>query len=261
MKNQIVLFALTVAVLLSISCKKNEGATVSKTGNEESKAVLETNITKYGYALRVNTGMYAIDGEDNGDASTKTKWIASINLGENVTIGKTRRMTYSNREYDFIEIERDNKSKGFALANQVSNGGVLAVVTDEKATLFKSPKTVDVTNTIVSRKTVLVILPETETGGFVEVKGIDGENSNLIPEGRYMRLNSLSRQNADIESSILFQTALTMTNDNQQIAREALLKSAISDYPNSVFYDEIYDIVYPDDPRRGDKLSGIPDDY
>jgi len=91
----------------------------------------------------------------------------------------------------------------------------------------------------------LVYFPSTLSGGFVEVKGIDCESNNAIPEGRYMRLNSFSTDNSNIQSSILLQTAQTMTNANQTVAREALLRSAIEDYPNSVFYNEIREIVYP----------------
>ncbi|WP_461255273.1 hypothetical protein [Treponema sp. R80B11-R83G3] len=249
MKKQIVLLALTVAIMLTFSCKKTEGSTAHQTENiEETKSVTtttEVNTKKQGFVLRVNTGLYAIDGEDKEDASTKTKWIASLSLGDSITTGKTRRMTYNNKEYDFIEVRRDAKTEGFSLVSQIAVGGVLAVVTDEKANLYKSPKTVDVTNTIVSQKTVLVYFPETEAGGFVEVKGIDCENSNAIPEGRYMRLNTLSRNDSNIQSSILLQTAQTMTNANQTIAREALLKSALQDYPDSVFFDEINNIANP----------------
>jgi len=249
MKKQIVLLALTAVIMLFFSCKKTEGAAAPQMrATEEIQSVTmttESSVKKTGYALRVNTGMYAIDGEDKGDSSTKTKWIASISLGENVTTGKTRRMTYNNREYDFIEVRRDDKNEGFALVSQIAVGGVLVVVIDEKANLFKSPKTVDVTNTIVARKTVLVYFPETENAGFVEVKGVDCESNNIIPEGRYMRLNTLSRNNSNIQSSILLQTAQTLTNANQTVAREALLRSAIEDYPDSVFFDEINNIMNP----------------
>jgi hypothetical protein len=195
----------------------------------------------------VNTGLYKIDGEDNGEASTKTKWDAGMILGESVITGKTRRMTFNNREYDFIEVRRDNKSEGYALYYQIAVGGRFAAVVEEKANLFSAPKTVNVTNTVISRKTVLVYFPETESGGFVEVKGVDCESNNPIPEGRYMRLSSLSRSESDIQSSILLQTALAMTGTNQTVAKEALLKSALQDYSDSVFYHEIRAIVNPDE--------------
>jgi len=252
MKKQIVLLALTAVIVLFFSCNKKGESTASQPGDTDvsqltttTTATADASNKKQGFVLRVNTGLYAIDGEDKGDSSTKTKWIASLSLGDSVTTGKTRQMTYNNRVYDFIEVRRDAKTEGFSLVNQIATGGVLAVVIDEKANLFKSAKTVDVTNTIVARKTVLVYFPETESGGFVEVKGVDCESSNAIPEGRYMRLNALSRNDSNIQSSILLQTAQTMTNANQTVAREALLRSALEDYPNSVFYDEINGIANP----------------
>jgi hypothetical protein len=248
MKKQIILLALTAAVALFFSCKKTEGSTAPQNrGIEESKPVAESSAFKQGYALRVNTGFYVLDGEDNGEATTKTKWDSGIVLGESVTTGKTRKMIFSgdNKEYSFIEIRNYNKKEGFALINQIAVGGRLAVVVEEKANLFSAPKTVNVTNRTVSQKTVLVYFPETESGSFVEIKGIDGESKNTIAEGQYMRLSSISRSDSDIQSSILLQTAQTMINSSQAVAKEALLKSALQDYPNSVFYSEIREILYP----------------
>jgi hypothetical protein len=168
-------------------------------------------------------------------------------LGESVITGKTRRMTFSNREYDFIEVRRDNKNEGYALNSQIAIGGRFAVVVEDKANLFSAPKTVNVTNTVMSRKTVLVYFPETESGGFVEVRGIDCVNNATIPEGRYMRLSSLSRSESDIQSSILLQTAQAMTRDSETVAKEALLKSALQDYSDSVFYHEIRAIAIPNE--------------
>jgi hypothetical protein len=254
MKKQIILLALTAAIMLFFSCNKTGGTAGTK--SEESKPVAaESSKGKQGFVLRVNTGLYKIDGEDNGEASTKTRWDSGMILGESVITGKTRRMTFSNREYDFIEVRRDNKSEGFALDYQIAIGGRFAVVVEEKANLFSAPKTINVTNTVISRKTVLVYFPETESGGFVEVKGIDCESNTSIPEGRYMRLSSLSRAESDIQSSILLQTAQAMTGTNQTVAKEALLKSALQDYSDSVFYREIRAIVNPNE-----SLSDSDDD-
>jgi hypothetical protein len=246
MKKQIILLALTTAIMLFFSCNKTGGTASAK--NEESKpAAAESGKGKQGFVLRVNSGLYKIDGEDNGEATTKTRWDSSMILGESVITGKTRRMTFSNREYDFIEVRRENKNEGYAINSQIAIGGRFAVVVEEKANLFSAPKTVNVTNTIISRKTVLVYFPETESGGFVEVKGIDCVSNAVIPDGRYMRLSSLSRTETDIQSSILLQTAQAMTKDYEAVAKEALLKSALQDYSDSVFYPEIRAAAIPNE--------------
>jgi len=260
MKKLILIAAFLTAVTMFFSCNKTGGSAPSQTGEKVSVSTAKTGgVVNQGYALRVNAGLYMIDGEDSGDAATKTKWVAGLIIGETVSTGKARRLTFSGKEYDFIEVRRDNKSEGFALVSQIAVGGRLAVVTDEKANLFSAPKTVNVTNTIIARRTVLVYFPETENGGFVEVRGIDCENGAVIPENRYMRLSSLSRNEPDIQSSILLQTALIMTGAGQKIARETLLDSALKDYPDSVFYSQIRAIVYPDENKPS--YDDEDDDY
>jgi hypothetical protein len=242
MKKQIILLALIVAVMLFFSCNKTGESNSSQTKNieESMPAVVESAITKQGFALRVNTGLYIIDGEDNDSESTKTKWKDYLSLGESILTGKTRRMTFNTTVYDFIEVRRDNKSEGYALKNQIAVGGRLAVVVEEKAVLYNSPKLVSATNATISRRTVLVFYPETSKDGFVEVQGIEGEGSNfVIPSDRYMNRLSLSESNTDIQASILLQTAKSMTSANQTVARDAILKSALDNFSNSTFAYEI----------------------
>jgi hypothetical protein len=242
MKKQIILFTLIAVVMLFFSCKKTGDSSASQTGfiDEPIHTAPVSSITKPGFALRVNTGFYVLDGEDSGDASTKTKWSAYLSLGESVLTGQTRRMTFNNTVYDFIEVQRDTNSEGYALKNQIAVGGRLGVVVEEKAVLYDSPKLVSPTNATISRRTVLVYYPETEKDGFVEVQGIEGEGSNfLIPKDRYMSRLSISESNSDIQASILLQTAKTMTNANQTVARDAILKSALDNFSDSTFVYEI----------------------
>jgi len=250
MKKQIVLSVLITAVVLFFSCNKNKdsGKTYSGDYVEDSSpvAAVESNSLKQGYALRINTSFLTLKGEDTGDAKTETQWSSGLTLGESVMVGNPRRLTYSGKEYDLVEVRLEDNSNGYAFPSQIAAGGRLAVVIDEKANLFSKPQTAKVTNTIVARKTVLVYYSESEneSGSFVEVRGVDCESGNLIAD-RFMRLSSLSRNDYDIQAAILLQTALTMTGDKQTVAREALLTAALQDYPDSVFYNEIRQVLYP----------------
>jgi len=250
MKKQVVLPALIAVVALFFSCNKNKdsGKTYTADYIEDSSpvAAVESNSLKQGYALRINTSFLTLKGEDTGDAKTETQWSSGLTLGESVMVGNPRRLTYSGKEYDLVEVRLEDKSNGYAFPSQIAAGGHLAVVIDEKANLFSKPQTAKVTNTIVARKTVLVYYSESEneSGSFVEVRGVDCESGNLITD-KFMRLSSLSRNDYDIQAAILLQTALTMTGDKQTVAREALLNAALQDYPDSVFYNEIRQILYP----------------
>jgi hypothetical protein len=240
--NQKILMAMMAMVLLwSFSCRKNEGAS----GENIEPGIAVSRAGAAGYALRVSTSFYTLEA-DTGTESDKTKWAASITLGEKVTIGKDRRLTFGGdgKVYDFTEVTREDGKEGFTFANQVAANSSLAVVVDDKANLYKTAKTADATDYLISRKTVVAILSGTESGGFVEIKAYDpiAERSRQ----NFIRLNSLSRKDSDIQSSILLQIAQPLKNEGaEKVRRDALLDAALIDYPDSVFYAEIQALVSP----------------
>jgi hypothetical protein len=255
MKKQIVLLALAAAVMLFFSCNKNKGGETDNSPSpprvyESSRPVVESYSFNPGHSLRVNAGFYKIkDNIDTGDESTVVVWASNLALGENVMVGRPRKLTYvddKNKKsvWDLIEVQLNdkNKTKGFAFENQIAINGSLAVVTDEKAILYSAANATKPTNTVVTRKTVVVYYLDAESSGFVEVKGWDCDTTKkyrLIADNRYMRLSSISKDDADIQAAILLQTALTMTREDQALARETLLKTAKEEYPYSKFIEEI----------------------
>jgi len=261
MKKRILLLALIAAVALLFSCKKDENSSYNNNRNYEeqqparpARVSAEAPLSNKGYALRVNTGFYKVKENtvDTGDEATIMGWVSNLSLGENILVGNPRKMTFvddSNKKtvYNVVEVQLNdkNKSRGYAIENQIAGGGYLAVVVEDKAILYSAASTTKPTNTIISKKTVVVYFPDTENAGFVEVKGWDFEKVFPIPDGRYMRLSTLSKDDPDIQGSILLQTALSMKRDNQVVAREALLKAAIQDYPNSIFIEDIRKLLNP----------------
>ncbi|MCL2721725.1 MAG: hypothetical protein FWD47_10360 [Treponema sp.] len=258
MKNKFLfLVPIFCIVLLSISCEKEEEPQSGYGDNymgDANDSIITSSARIQGFVLPITSSSYAIDGEDDGTEATKAKWSANMTLGESIYIGEPRRLTWTNGSIlNFVEIRRESGIGDFALASQVVEGGRLAVVVDERATLFTSPRTVDVSNIIMTRKTVVVYFPETENNGFVEIRGWDpGRERYIDPNTSYIRLTALSTRNSDIQSSILLQTALTLTAANQSVRRETLLESALLDYPDSIFNMEIYEVIYPSTPINND---------
>jgi hypothetical protein len=233
---------LALLALLTFSCQKKDG---TKPQAESGHQAVVKSAENYGYALRVNASFYTLES-NTGDKADKTKWAASMALGERVIVGKTRQATFAGdgKVYDFIEVRRDTGGEGLAFASQVADGGSLAVVTDEKAILFKSAKAIDATSIILPRKTVVVCFPNTESGGYIEIKAYDPESQAY--RQNFIRTSSLSRNDADVQSTILLQTALTLKNEGpEKIRRETLLEAALLDYPNSAFSADIHALVNP----------------
>jgi len=236
MKQITIIPALAFIALLVISCPKKDKA---KPLPESDEPVVVKSVETYGYVLRVNAAFYTIEN-DTGSETDKTKWAASMALGEKVVVGETRRATFAGdgKVYNFIEIRRDTGGNGLAFTSQIADSGSLAVVTDEKAILYKSPKTIDATSIILPRKTVGVCFPDTQSGGFVEIKAYDPEAQ--VTRQSFIRTSAISRDEGDIQSSILLQTALPLKNEGaEKVRRDALLESAMLDYPASAFREDI----------------------
>jgi hypothetical protein len=237
--------ALALFALLIFSCQKKEteGSSAGAISGESDGMMI--NAKKPGFVLRVNAAFYKLES-DTGSETDKTKWDASMALGEKVLVGNARKATFAGdgKVYDFIEIHRDTGSDGLAFASQIAEGGSLAVVTDDKTNLYKTPKTIDVTGTIISRKTVVVFFPETESGGFVEIKAYDPEAQAYRQS--FVRASALSRRDSDIQSSVLLQTAEPLKNEGaDKIKKDALLEAALLEYPNSAFSADIQALVNP----------------
>jgi hypothetical protein len=231
---------LALLALLIFSCQKNEKA---KPSTESEEPVVVRSAEKYGYVLQVNASLYTLEN-DTDNETDKTKWAASMALGEKVVIGKPRRATFAGdgKVYDFMEVRRDTGGAGLAFTSRIAESGSLAVVTDEKAILYKSAKTIDATSTILPRKTVVVWFPDTQNSGFAEIRAYDPEA--LVPRQSFIRTSSISRDEADIQSSILLQTALPLKKEGpDKIRRDALLESALMDYPNSAFRADIEEMM------------------
>jgi hypothetical protein len=249
MYQKILISVMAFIVLMSFSCKK-DGASRSSSANPSYVENGESATTipragSIGYALRVSTSFYTLE-TDTDEESDKTKWTAAITLGDKVTVGKARRLTFAGdgKVYDFVEIRRDDGKDGYAFATQIATDCTLAVVVDEKANLYKTAKTNDVTGDIISRKTVVAMLSGTESGNFVEIKAYDPIAERT--RQNFVRLNSLSRKDSDIQSSILLQLAEPLKNTgSDKVRRDALLEAAMFDYPDSAFYAEIQALVNP----------------
>ena len=249
MKRIIIISVLLAAAFVFYSCKRNEGAsqissvTPAATGSTEAAGPARTGTD--GYVLRVNAAFYTL-ANDTGSESDRTTWAAAMTLGERVSILEQRRLTFGGdgAVYNFTKIRRDNGAEGFAWAIHIAEAGALAVVVDERANLFTSPRSVDVTCQTLPRRIVLVISPETEREGFVEMVAYDPVPQ--VIRRSFIRTGSISRRNSDIQASILMQTAEPLRNEGaEKVRKDALLEAALLDFPDSVFHADIQALVNP----------------
>jgi uncharacterized protein YgiM (DUF1202 family) len=233
---------LALAVLLAAGCAKKNQAENAVAGEDE--AAVETEVPAgagFGYPMRVGMWLYVIEN-DTGVETDVTKAVEPLPFGEKlqlVSLEPRRAVNpHDNAIYDYYHVRRGTGREGFAFANQLTVNSVLAVVVDEKANLYRSPTNVDATDYILSRKTVLGVLPETEKDGFIRIEAYDPVR-RTYRKNLYIKISTISYRDEDVQSSILLQIAEAVDPEKEANRREALLDAAHRDYPGSVFADEI----------------------
>ena len=87
--------------------------------------------------------------------------------------------------------------------------------------------------------------PETEKDGFIEFKAYDPVQKTTFSSSFIKSPAGYSVSKSDINSSVLLQTAQALDSVKDKVRIEALLETAVLDYPNSVFASEIQDLIYP----------------
>jgi hypothetical protein len=238
----VLLVLLTGAVLLPAGCAKTEpvetAAVTSETAGEEPET---PEAAGFGYPLRVGMWLYTIEN-DTGAETDLTKAVESVPLGEELRLvaAEPRKATnpHDSGVYNYFRVRRDTGKEGLVFANQLTVGGVLAVVSDEKANLYRSAKNVDATDYILSRKTVLGVFPETEKDGFIRIEAYDPVNQ-AYRKNLFIKTSAISYREEDVQSSILLQTAEALDPEKEKNRRSALLDSALYDYPQSIFAGDI----------------------
>jgi hypothetical protein len=240
-------FLVLGAALLPVGCSKQEPARVAAvTAEVVVKEPEPPAAAGFAYPLRVGMWLYTIV-TDTGAQTDVTKSAAeAIPLGEKLELlaKEPRKATnsYDNKVYDYYRVRRETGKEGLVFATQLTLGSALAVVADEKANLYRSPRNVDVTDYILPRKIVLGVFPETEKDGFIQIEAYDPEKQ-VYRRNLFIKTAALSYSDMDVQSSILLQTAEALNAEKEKNRREALLDSALYDYPGSIFADDIRALI------------------
>ncbi|MDR1412206.1 MAG: SH3 domain-containing protein [Spirochaetaceae bacterium] len=262
--------AIIGALLLPAGCSNKEPAETAAATADARAAAEEPEAPAAagsGYPLRVGRWLYTFEaGKDTGAETDVLRAAEPLSLGEKLqlTAAETRKATdpYTKAVYDYYQVRRDTGTEGLVFANQTTVGSVLAVVSDERANLYRTPRNIDASDYILPRKTVLGVFPETERDGFIRMDAYDPVGE-VYRRNLFIKTSAISYNDVDVQSSILLQTAETLDPDKERNRRQALLDSALYDYPESIFAEDILALAAPDSAvpaRETDALFMVIDD-
>jgi hypothetical protein len=180
----------------------------------------------------------------------------SMPIGEKLTLlGQSTKIVQSGRERELVQVRRMSASEGWVRADSVVSKSILAVVIADDAVIYAVPHNTAATTASIPRMTILAI--HADTGGmiFIRVTGFDPA-AKLLLKDIWLRNEGVSSKPADVQAAILLQLAAASKSPKQQ---QAFLKTAIKDYPDSIFMLELTAaLAGPQSAQAPPPLKGVP---
>lgn len=239
-----ILFLSVLSISLLFGCDKNsEKMKISESSQEVSDSVTEKEQAPEpekidGYVILDGLSIASIEeGPDGNTASYQGK---QLTIGEKVTvIGESITAVYreNEREYSQIVYITGEEQDGYVRTPYVIPNSTFAVIANEEAIIYKSPKITNPTNTILPRMSFVAIHNDFNDNKFVKVTYTDQESS-IIYENKYLKISDVSDIEDDVVSAVLFY--LASKQDGK--AKTELLKNA-QQFAGSLFLPDIEDAL------------------
>ena len=160
----------------------------------------------------------------------------TVIIGEKLALlGRTTKVTQGGRERELAQVRRPSGSEGWVRADAVVPRSILSVVITDDAVIYTVPHNTAATTASIPRMTVVAVHAETGGMTFIKVTGYDA-SAKLLLKAVWLRNEGVSSKPADVQAAILLQLAAASKSPKQQ---QAFLRTAIKDYPDSIFLPEL----------------------
>jgi hypothetical protein len=222
---------LALCFLLSVSCTPKAPPPPLSSAPPSALPVVAD--SKNGFCLVNGLSVWDLGGAQPRQAST-------LQIGERVALtGKRTNATLFNKDRTVIEIRRDSGTQGWVREEFIASDSVLGVVTAEEAVLYTQPRNTGATGRTLSTMTIFAIRRDSAAQTFVRIAVYDTD-ALAVKRDLFLRNEGISSRVAEVETAVLCRLAADATNRTQ---REAYLKSALADYPASLFADRVHSLL------------------
>lgn len=167
----------------------------------------------------------------------KAKWKASLTVGEVVSLmGSSEKAVQGNDgEKEYVSISRSDRSEGWIRPIYLAKDAIAGVVIGDKSVIYSQPKNTNATARVIGTKQIIAVYKADATDAFLKIATYDPIKQDFVSDV-FIRKDEVSTLEADAQTAIILQVAAASKNADQ---RNALLSSALKDYPNSRFAEEI----------------------
>lgn len=175
------------------------------------------------------------------------KWEENLSIGQELRIsGQTVKGSYETRSYDILPVELEEGKSGYVIANQAAVDCSLGVVTSTLASVYKSPKDVAITETILPPLNIVGLRQVGENPDFYQFTGYGLGNQRLYTD-MYLAAADVSTSPDDVNAAILLNAIKEKKKIEQKQKLVATLKKK---YSTSAFAPIIQEIELALEPEK-----------
>lgn len=163
------------------------------------------------------------------------RWGPPLMLMEKVSpLGEEAELTVGNAKRAYVKVRRQTGEEGWANAAYVIPDAYPGVILTQRATFYRQPDLAGPDTTYLVRGDFVAVLAEPVINNFVKVVWAN-PNTSAVVTGRYLKADTLTTAQSDLDAALLYALALRETN---LVKREELLNNAAS-IPSEAFRAEI----------------------
>ncbi len=189
------------------------------------------------FAIMNNLPLYL---ESKGSLAFKD----SLVIGDRVTVtSRATKFTIEGKEREYLRVKMPSGTEGWVRAAYLAQKCSLAVVKADKATVYTEPRDVKMTSKSISGMTIVALFDEGSNATFAKVVAYDPvQDAYYTDPPVYLETGDLSNSDVDINSVILYMTAMGTKNKD---LRANFFKKIEKLYSSSVFFDRIRAALFP----------------
>ncbi len=227
---------LCVAVIAAVfafgSCAKPATGTAAGEASAEAAApVAKTSADAGSFIMLHGLSLWTRDGDT-------VKYAKSANLGDRVTvIGKAETLKSDGKDREFTPVTAPDGKDYWVRTPYIAEAPYLAVVNDPKCVLYREPKVINATKTVVPRLTMVAVVEEDSAGtGFVKIS-YAAADSTMVAE-RWIKADTLVRRPEDVDVAIAL-AVVGKLGDKDKDLKINILEGAVAGYSASVLKGDL----------------------
>ncbi|HET7839192.1 MAG TPA: SH3 domain-containing protein [Rectinemataceae bacterium] len=168
-------------------------------------------------------------------------WKENLVIGDRVLLlNKAQKFKTDGKDRDYLKIRAPSNLEGWVRVQYVVPKSSLAVIKSDKAIVYSEPRDVKITSHYVSNMTIVAVLQDAAAGSFAKLVCYDATQDAYYTDPIYVSRDDLSYADADINSVILYVTAVASKNKD---IKSNLLKVIEKRYSASIFFDKIQAVL------------------